>query len=369
MRSTPRLCGAVPSDLAGLEPERVLLIKPSSLGDVVDAMPVAVGLRRRYPRARLAWLVREGYEALVRSVPEVDEVVTLAGRRGFLGRAAGLRRAGRVVRRQHFDLSVDVQGLFRSAWVGWRGRIPVRVGLATAREGAGRFYTHRVPVPTSEVHAVERYWLAARALGCAGNPPPVRLCLPRRTVERVRERLGGAPGPLVVMLPGARWPKKRWPADRFAAVAGALADRAGAHVVVAGDDADRQAGAAIAGAAPGVTDLTGSTDLVELAALLAQAALVVTVDTGPMHLAAALGRPVVAVFGPTNPVRTGPYGAGHVVLTAGLDCQPCYRRRCRDVRCLAAVPAETVTEAALDVLGRANSKVVESLLAGETDAV
>jgi len=101
-----------------------------------------------------------------------------------------------------------------------------------------------------------------------------------------------------------------------------------------------------------VLDLAGKTDLIELAAVLSRAALVVSVDTGPMHLAAALGRPVVAVFGPTNPVRTGPYGPGHTLVTARLDCQPCYRRRCRHLRCLQAVSVEQVTAAALAALER-----------------
>jgi len=384
------------SELTSLRPRRILLIKPSSLGDVVDALPVAAGLRERYPKAHVAWLAKPEYAGLVACSPDVDEVVDLPGDGGLLGRWRGLRGAVRAVRRGAFDLAVDLQGLFRSGWIGWAGRVPVRVGLASSREGARFFYTHTVSVPTMEMHAVERYWLAARALGCAAVPRAARLTLPEAARQRIDVLLGDvaqpssaagtqapapAPGtarpgktgrgtrrppspqgeawgegrgrgPLVALLPGARWRTKCWPAERFGPVADALVERTGARVVVAGGENDRDAAQAIGDNARGdVLDLVGRTDLVELAVLLSRAALVVCVDSGPMHLAAALGRPVVAIFGPTNPVRTGPYGRGHTIVTAGLDCQPCYRRHCRHVRCLEAVTAEEVSAAAVASLG------------------
>ena len=387
-------------DLRGLRPGRVLLVKPSSLGDVVDALPVAVGLRRRYPEAHVAWLVKPEYAALVACSPAVDEVIHLPAAGGVIRRWGGLRQAIRAVRQGGFDLAVDLQGLFRSAWLAWRGRVPLRLGLSSAREGAGLFYTHTVRVPTMEMHAVDRYWLAAAALGCDGAPPAADLKVPAEASLKAKALLAaardvgqppsaaaslslpgrgegegrgvtgarkpaphpalspegrGAPPPqaLVVLLPGARWRTKCWPPERFAAVADVVVERAGARVAIAGSEQDRPAARIIRETARNsVVDLTGRTSVVELAAILVQAALVVAVDTGPAHLAAALGRPVVAVFGPTNPVRTGPYGAGHAVVTAQVPCRPCYRRRCGDLRCLEAVSAEEVSEAALEILGR-----------------
>ena len=132
--SSGHLSHSTRTDLRRLEPRRVVLVKPSSLGDVVDAMPVAVGLKGRYPAAHLAWVVKSAYAPLVRCLPEVDEVIPLAASGGLLGRWRGLREAARQVRAGRFDLAVDLQGLFRSGWIGWRGRAPVRVGLTSARE-------------------------------------------------------------------------------------------------------------------------------------------------------------------------------------------------------------------------------------------
>jgi heptosyltransferase-1 len=340
------------ADLRSLTPRRLLVIKTSSLGDVLDAMPTVAGLRQRFPDAHLAWQAKPPYLPLLKCLRGVDAVVPFPASGGTWARMRGLREAARQVREGRFDLAVDVQGLFRSAWVGWRGRVPVRVGLASAGEGAALFYTHRVPVGLTAMHAVERCWLVAEALGCAGTPRPVTLEFPEAARRKALDLLGHDDGrPLVVLAPGSRRMSARWPAARFAPVADALIDRASARVAVVGDANDREAAQTIAAHAHRpIADLTGATDLPTLGALFARAALLVSVDSGPVHLAAVLGRPVVALFGPQDPRRTGPYGAGHRVITADVDCRPCFRWWCKDVRCMAAIEPEEVSAAALAVL-------------------
>jgi heptosyltransferase I len=203
--------------------------------------------------------------------------------------------------------------------------------LSDAREGARWFYTHWVPVGTPERHAIERYLCVTEALGCGRGPVE----FPFATDERDREQVAAlAPERYAVLLPGTNWPTKRWPVERFAGLIEPLRERFGLTAVVAGGPTETDLGAKIAAVAPGVIDLTGRTSLRQLVALLERAALVVANDSGPMHIAAALGRPLVTPFGPTNPVRTGPYGRMESVIRLDIPCSPCYSRRCSHQSCL-----------------------------------
>ena len=345
------------------EVRRLLLVKPSSLGDVIHALPTAAALRRRFPRARLAWLVEEESAEIVRGCPVVDEVV-VSGRRRWLRAlrsAQGLRDAttefrtlARALRAARYDLVVDLQGLLKSAvFVAFTGA-PVRVGLSTAREASTTVCTHVVEAPLGE-HAVERYLRVAWALGAPPGPREFPFVVPPEAEGEADRILEGARGPLAVLHPAARWATKAWGPEAFAAVGDALADHVGAAVAITG-------GAADAGMAEGVRTrmrrpaltLAGRTTLGGLAAVLRRAAVMVTVDSGPMHLAAALGTPLVALFGPTDAGRTGPYGRGpRSILREALPCAPCLRRRCGipDERlCMRSIDPHRVVAAALTLV-------------------
>jgi lipopolysaccharide heptosyltransferase I len=328
-------------------PQRILLIKPSALGDIVHALPVLSLLRRRWPEAHIAWLVNRAFAELLDGHPQLDEVISF-DRRGFARgwrdpfAAVGLQRFLRGLRRREFDLVIDLQGLFRSGWMTMSTRAPVRVGFADARELAHLFYTHRVPIGSAELHAVDRYLAVSDALGCGRGP--VNFSLPVKEDDRmtVRAMLNGASEDYAVLVPGTNWPTKRWPAEHFAALVEPLRERLGLRAVVAGG----KDVSAIAAQIPGALDLTGRTNLRELVALLDGAALVIANDSGPMHIAAALDRPLVTMFGPTNPVRTGPYGRMDSVVRLDIECSPCYSRRCSHTSCLKWLSVEMVLDVA-----------------------
>jgi lipopolysaccharide heptosyltransferase I len=333
--------------IANLSPQRILIIKPSAIGDVVHTLPILRLVRTKWPAAKVAWLVTPACSGLLEQHPLLDELI-LFDRKRFAGLwhsprlFAEWRAFTRGLRERQFDLVLDLQGLFRSAWLARKTKAPVRVGFANAREMAWLFYTHRVPIATMEQHAIDRYLKLARYIGCDDSKG---IDFPFATTDDdrayVRELLP-SPAPYAVLLPGTNWATKRWPIEKFAALVGPLRERFGlASVLAGGADA-----AAMADRVPGAINLAGRTTLKQLTALLEGAALVVANDSGTMHIASALGRPLVTPFGPTNPVRTGPYRRMNSVIRLGIACSPCYSRTCSHQSCLQWLDIDPVLELA-----------------------
>ena len=347
--------GALPIRLDGVR--RILLVKPSALGDVVHTLPVVASLKRRYPEVPLDWLIEEEAAPLVDGHPAVAAFV-VSGRRRWLRqlrRPAAVRAAlgemralVRELRRRRYDVVLDLQGLLKSALYVVAAGAPVRVGLADAREGAGRVLTHRVPVPPQPVHAVERYLALAAAVDAREAVRDFTIPLGAEDLEAAQQMLAGLPRPYVALHPAARWETKLWETERWRAVAASLAGE-GAGVVVTGGPTEAAMAAAVCdGLRPAPRPLAGRMSLKVLAAVLRAADLMITVDSGPMHIAAAVGTPVLALFGPTDPARTGPLGPGRV-LRLPLSCSPCLERRCRIAetrRCMRDLPAAEVLAAA-----------------------
>ncbi len=304
---------------------RILIIKPSSLGDVVHALPTVNLIRRRFPDARISWLINDALASLLKSCSIINERIEFR-RRDYPKFPALLRR----LRRERFDLVVDLQGLLRSGLMTWATGAPRRVGLSDAREGARLFYNEVVEVPRA--HAVERYLCAAKHLGC--DPGPIEF--PLGISPQIKSE------GLIAVNPSARWKTKLWGDDKFAELVRRLPNR---RVILTGSVADRAHCELIA---QGCRNLAGGTTLLDLAELYARCAVVITNDTGPMHIAAAVGTPVVAIFGPTDPELTGPYGKQHVVLRAVIPCSPCLKNRCKHaprMECMTLVTVEQVLAA------------------------
>jgi lipopolysaccharide heptosyltransferase II len=332
---------------------RILLIKPSSLGDIVHTLPVVSAIKAQWPGVHLTWVVKRRWAELVRRVDGVDRVWPVDDG------AVNWVKQGWALRAERFDLAVDLQGLFRSGAVAWLSGVPLRIGFANGREGSPWFYTTRVPVPALEMHAVDRYLLVAGAMGARlQGSPQFRfnvLAEDRAIVRNILSEQGiSVDQPWVAMNVSARWPTKRWPLSSFAAVLDLLHGEGRGPVVVIGSAEDRcDVEALRAVTTTPFIDLAGAVPLGCLPALLSKAAAMITNDSGPMHIAAAVGVPVVALFGPTSEVRTGPYGAGHRVLTSSVPCRPCFSRVCRhapELECLRALTPEEVAGAVRHLL-------------------
>lgn len=338
-------------------PARILILKPSSLGDIVHALPVLRALRLGLPRAHIAWLVSSSFAPLLRHHPHLDEVLVFDRRRyGRLWRSGGALRGFAqflsTLRKGRFDCVIDLQGLFRSAFLASASGAPLRLGFAEAREGAPLFYSHRVRAPR-ELHAVERNLRLAGALGLS-TAPEFDLALTAdehaRASAALSERGVDAAGGFIAVLPGARWESKRWPEASFAQLNDTLqACGAPPRVLLGGGDERVMGERIVAQSQAPLANLIGCSDLRVLCALLARSAVVVTADSGPMHIAAALSRPIVALFGPTSAVRTGPYSQTATVLTHPQPCAPCLRRVCplRHQNCLRQLEPRRVADAVL----------------------
>lgn len=349
------------SDLTQRDFQRILLVKPSSLGDVVHALPVLHGLRVRYPKAQISWLVGSDFRPIIDGHPEVDEVIDFDRRRyGAVGRSPGATGSFvgflRELRRRRFDLVIDLQGLFRSGFLARATGAGVRLGFASAREMGWMFYTHRLPGRREDVHAVDHNYRVAEILGFGDVPLQFDLAVTNAERVRASELLGktfGEPDqPFVALLPGARWETKRWAPARFAALARGLTEQTAYRPLILGGGAETVISKEIAAHCDQPpASLVGRTSLRELVAILEQAAVVVCHDSAPMHLAAALGRPLVCILGPTSAQRTGPYGACATILQADLPCVPCYLRKlsqCRhDHGCMTDIDAESVLHAVI----------------------
>ncbi|MDD3581223.1 MAG: lipopolysaccharide heptosyltransferase II [Desulfobacca sp.] len=346
---------------------RILLVKLSALGDVIHTLPTLEALRATYSQARITWLVEEAAAPLLIGHPALDEVWVSrrqswlkAGKNGLDWPTAArqLTQLIKRLRQTKFDLVIDVQGLLKSAvWVAL-ARSPRKVGYDRTREGSYLVLNERLAPFEREAHAVWRYLHLAEYLGAAPAPPRFRLPLTEGSGPWLAPLWEDRSRPLAVLHPGARWPTKYWPEARFAALADRLVRDWQVRVVFTGGIGDRPLIARIkARMQTAALDLSGHTSLLELARLYQQADLAVTTDTGPMHLAAALGTPVVALFGPTAPWRTGPFGDGHKVVRLGLACSPCFRRRCPNPECMTGIEVEGVLRAVQQILAEIRGKI------------
>ncbi len=348
---------------------RVLVRTPNWLGDIVMALPVFAALRAHFAGDVLAAGVPRAFASLLSAVSVVDQVIPLQrdGRRGWRAldaEADALRRGG-------FDLAVLLPNSFGAAWVARRAGIPERWGFAAQwRRG---LLTRAVPRParrTPPLHQVAYYQELVRGLDIDPAAAAPRLAAPPPLIARARSLLDAAgcdqDRPIVGLAPGAAYGHaKRWMPERYGRVADRLSRELGASVVLLGSAHDRDAGHAIesslaavdrAGMDPGVVNLIGRTDLSQLIGVVALCRAFVSSDSGAMHLAAALGVGVTAIFGPTDERVTAPVGS-HEVLTQSVWCRPCLFRDCPiDHRCMTRTPDDRVFRAVTGQLERSNTE-------------
>lgn len=329
----------------------ILIVKLSAIGDVVHALPVAYALKQCFPAARITWVVEKPSYDLLANNPCIDEIIVFDKPR--LKKASGFRDYAPsfigLLRSRRFDLALDLQALFKSGAIAFLSGAHERYVYCNTRELSDKL-SRRVCGPNQDGHVVERYLDVVRALGCEVKQAvfPIRITAEeeRAATDTARQAGLDITRPYILLAPGANWPNKRWPRPFFAALADKLRQD-GYIPVVSGGPGDAALAAEIAAtAAVPPVDLTGKTSLKQLAHIIKNARALVGGDTGPMHLAAALATPVVALHGPTDTIRNGPYGSGHKALVTAHECAGCWRRACpKGLDCLAGITVEAVYEA------------------------
>jgi lipopolysaccharide heptosyltransferase I len=339
----------------------ILVVKPSSLGDILHTFPAVDLLRREFPDAGITWLVNDNLSGLIDLLPGVDEVILFRRQRwGHIRHWHECVPFVRDLRQRGFDLAIDFQGLLRSALLAWLSGAPTRIGFHSARECGRMFYTEKVMVPANLNHAVDRnVFLVQSGLRLEGEMrmPPLRqhhdfVKFARQLMQEHRLEEGRG---VLAVAPGTRWESKRWPEDSFARVLDAIAqERPQTAIWLLGSEDEKALAEEVRTACRVATpaNLAGKTNLGALCEMLRASDALLTNDSGPMHLAAALGVPTIAIFGPTSAALTGPYGQEHRVFTASCSSGPCFRRRCPlgERECLESISPRKVAEAILEVL-------------------
>ncbi len=328
---------------------------PNWLGDAVMAIPTLAGIRAVRPGAEMHVLTRPSLASLYRLVPDVAGIVETRSRGLF-----DWRDESRALAAHDFAAALILPRSFRSSLLPWAAKIPERIGYGSGGRG---FFLTRSLLREPRLLRGHRVHYYRHLLSAWGDPPPAAApCIPVPAAARAwAEALPVPAGRVrVAVNPGATYgTAKQWYPERFIALGRRLVRERNAHILVVGGPDGRDLGARIRDGI-GATDamsLAGGTDLPQLAAALASCRLLVTNDTGPMHVAAAVGTPVVAVYGPTDPVTTPPYGEGHAIVRHPVECSPCLLRTCPiDHRCMAGIGVEEVFRSCVNSLDRSPSK-------------
>ncbi|MCA8982214.1 MAG: lipopolysaccharide heptosyltransferase II [Planctomycetaceae bacterium] len=326
MKTPDRLVGL----LNEIQPKRIAIIKPSALGDVVQTLPLVGVLKKKYPQAEIDWVIRSELANLLAAEPRLAEIIPYHRKGGW---REWMRLLGRL-RRRKYDLVFDAQGLLRTAVMTLATGAPLRIGLETARECSHLACHGLLPNTTKSVPAHARYWRLAELLGYEREPRGLNLEIPQSERTSASALLEADSRPLLVIHPGAMWITKRWPVASFAEIASRAIRHFSMRVVVVGSKGEQTDAEVLSQAVrqvdPGasILNLAGKTTLMQLAVLLEKADVVLTNDSGPMHLAAGLGTPVVGLFTCTSAERSGPAGEQHELVQALVPCAASYRKQC-----------------------------------------
>jgi heptosyltransferase-1 len=310
---------------------KILLIKPSALGDIVQALPVLTGLRRQWPEAQIDWIVNDSLAEILEGHPCLNKTILYPRKRWTTPqRIPEMWRWGQRLRAEKYDMTIDLQGLFRSALMTWAANSPRRLGLESAREGSRAFYNEFIA--DTALSAAERYLTTLEHLNIPVQRHDFQLRARVPLPNAVRDL-----GPYVVLHPYSRWRTKLWPWRYYQDLVDAMPEH---KFVVVGE------GPWFPLEATGrLTDLRGKLTLSTLVSVLDKAQVVLSTDSGPAHIAGALGRPTLVLFGATDWRKTKPSGTNVSIQTYGLFCSPCLKRTCwRDtpVECMSLLTPQKI---------------------------
>jgi heptosyltransferase-1 len=345
-------------------PRNILFVRLSAIGDVVNCLPALRLLKKHYPAARVTWAAEQPSASLLKGDPDIDEVFVVKRREWTYGltspaNVAGMAAGFGYLRSRHFDVTLDFQGNLRSGVVTLASGARIKAGFTCGRvkEYSHLFCTRHVHLPRKGVHRIQRNLVLLTALGIEPEELPAELSVGENEAgtagEFLREK--GISGKQVVIVhPGVSkfGAFKQWSPERFGEVARRLADASRRAVIVSWGPGEREL-------AEKVVELSGGKAILgpephglrELAYLLGRSTMFVGGDTGPLHIAAAAGTPVVAIFGPKDPDMYGPAGNGHQVVRKEIECSPCVLRTCPDPRCMKLITVDEVYDACMRILG------------------
>jgi predicted lipopolysaccharide heptosyltransferase III len=354
---------------------RILIIQPSRLGDCVFCLPPVSALRKRFPNAYIAWLVDDRCQDIVAGNPDLNEVIIFERNRlltawkkknfGAIWRFA--QELKQTLQGKQFDLSIDFHGLFKSGVLAYLSRAKYRIGSynTVGMRELSYLFSKEIPVREQDSHVIDRHLAVVRYLGGSTETAQFPISVSAEDTKFIRELLVvngiSVQAPLVVIHPGAGWLTRRWYQNRFASVADALIEKHQVKIAIIGG---RVGGKGEVGLAESIirtmrypaVNLTDRLTVKQLVALLHRATLFIGNDAGPMHIASAIGTPIVAIFGPTNPSVNGPYRKNAVVVRKDLPCSFCRKKKCRTLECMERITVSEVVSAAEKLLSNKYSE-------------
>jgi len=360
--------GFEPVKLKNSEPSRVLIIKPSSLGDVITAIPILRALRRKFPRAHISWMLSTACADLLQDDKDLDEIIYFDRKK--LGKcwcnleaAKALLKFRHQLRAGRFDWVIDLQGLLRSAIFTWWTKAKLRVGFAHAREGASLLYNCKIA--TSQTHTIEQNIALGRQLGLDPNTSDMTLGVsPAGQVyaEDFCRSHKFSRGEFLVCVGPTRWETKKYPVRHWRKVIAAVCDKIPVVLLGSPAESERQMCAEIARDMDPqkVIDMAGQTKIPQMVAIIAASRGVVCSDSAAKFIAPAVGVDCVTLLGPTQMDRTGPYPVGRGIV-ADIPCQGCLKKRCEHITCMQSIKPEVVIAAAMDMIRNSNANSNQNL--------
>ncbi len=330
----------------------ILIVKLSAIGDVIHTLPALAALRKLYPDANITWVIEETSSDLITNHPHLDRVIVSRRKRWIDDFKHGrivkpfneMKSFVKELKEQSYDLVIDFHGLLKSAVVVFLSSGKKKLGYDSMQEMSGLFLNEKIPEDMDK-HAVDRYLDFLRYLGAEVKEPEFFIPVQKENINRIEGFLQtdgiDIKDRFVAVSPIALWDTKLWEDEKFARLCDRIAEELKVRVVFTGSDRRKLESIQSRMRFPAV-NLGGETTLRDLAYLYRLSSLVITTDSGPMHIAAAVGTPVVALFGPTDPSRTGPYGMGHTVIRNDLSCSPCFQKKCDSMKCMLDITVEEV---------------------------
>ena len=328
--------------------KRILIVKLSSIGDVVHALPTLSALRKKFPKSYIAWVVKKQIADIIIGHPYLDEVITYEGP----------SKTAKKLRSLKFDLAIDLQGLFRSGFLTFSSGAKVRLGFsrANSRELSHLFLNQRVTPGEEDRHVIDKNLSLLRPLGIEVREKEFIIPISHKKREHItsflKERKIISSDILIALHPGASWPSKLWPEEKWAELVDRLIEKLKVKAILLWGAGDKNSIDRIAKMTENRPIISCKTNLKELACLISKCRLFIGGETGPLHIACALNIPTIALIGPTDSIRNGPYGEGHIVIEKDLPCRGCWKYKCKKLDCMKLITVGEVFSAVKEQLKR-----------------